>query len=130
MANRDNVNIVGHVDDVTNYVKDADIVVVPSVRPDPLPTIAIEAQCLGRAVMASNVGGLPEIVNPNETGWLLSAGDVDQWSHAIRTVTLEEASHFGAEASQLVRPAFSVQQFERAIHAELRGIRTGRWDKW
>jgi len=125
MANRGSVSIVGHVNDVTNYVRDSDVVVVPSIRPDPLPTIAIEAQCLGRAVMASNVGGLPEIVKPDKTGWLLSAGDVDQWSQTIRTATLEQAKDFGAQASQLVRPAFSVQQFERAIRAQLRSIRTG-----
>lgn len=127
LANHGTVDIVGHVDDVTSYVKEADVVVVPSIRPDPLPTIAIEAQCLGRAVMASNVGGLPEIVKPDETGWLLSAGDIDQWSRMIRSATLEEAAYFGAQAGQLVRPAFSIQRFERAIHAELRSIRTG-WD--
>jgi len=52
-----------------------DAVVVPSLWPEPLPYVALEAQLFGRPVIASNAGGLPEIVEHEKTGWLFRPGD-------------------------------------------------------
>lgn len=47
-----------------------DIVVVPSVWDEPFPAVAYEPQIFGKVVVASKVGGIPEIVVDGETGFL------------------------------------------------------------
>jgi len=51
--------------------------VVPSVWEDPCPTVALEAMACGKAVVASDIGGLKDIVVHGETGLLISAGSSD-----------------------------------------------------
>jgi glycosyltransferase involved in cell wall biosynthesis/peptidoglycan/xylan/chitin deacetylase (PgdA/CDA1 family) len=52
------------------YLAAADLVVLPSRR-EGLPVVALEAFGLNRAVVATAVGGTPDIVRPGETGWLV-----------------------------------------------------------
>lgn len=49
---------------------------VPSIWPDPCPTVAMEAMASGRPVIGSRIGGLSDIVADGETGFLVAPGDV------------------------------------------------------
>ncbi|MFZ0667535.1 MAG: glycosyltransferase family 4 protein [Acidimicrobiales bacterium] len=60
------------------------VAVVPSVFPDPHPTVAIEAMAAGRPVVASAVGGLTSIVTDEETGYLVKPGSVDDLRRALQ----------------------------------------------
>jgi glycosyltransferase involved in cell wall biosynthesis len=51
--------------------------IVPSIWPDPCPGVAMEAMASGKPVIASDIGGLPEIVTDGETGILVSPRDAD-----------------------------------------------------
>src|SRR5262249_59378293 len=53
----------------------ADVVVVPSVIPDALSRVIVEAMSAGRAVVATAVGGTPELIRDGETGRLVPRGD-------------------------------------------------------
>ncbi|MEZ5119097.1 MAG: glycosyltransferase [Candidatus Nanopelagicales bacterium] len=81
----DRVHVVGEVPDVWPYIYASDAVAVPSIHPESYPTIALEALAAGRPVLASDIGGLPEIVTPGH-GWLLPPGDTEQWSRSLRSV--------------------------------------------
>ena len=59
------------------------IALIPSIWPDPCPTVAIEAMALGRPVIASKIGGLPDLVDDGITGILVPPGDSDALRHAI-----------------------------------------------
>jgi len=48
-----------------------------------LPVVIMEAMALRRPVLASCITGIPELVRPGETGWLFSAGSVDEIVAAI-----------------------------------------------
>lgn len=49
--------------------------VVPSIWPDPCPSVAMEAMATGKPVIAANIGGLPDIVADGESGILVPPGD-------------------------------------------------------
>jgi len=61
----------------------ADIVIVPSTRPEGFGRVVIEAQAMGTPVIASNHGGACETVIHGETGWLVEPGDSEALAKAI-----------------------------------------------
>ena len=65
--------------------------VVPSVWPEPFGQVAIEAMACGRAVIASNVGGLRDVVVDGETGLMVPPGDVTALREALRMLLSDPA---------------------------------------
>lgn len=119
------VHVVGERTDVADWVTAADVVLVPSTRPDPLPTIAIEAAALGRAVLASDSGGLPDIVDDGRSGALVATGDATAWSAALSGVDRATLAARGEHARQVYaerfrREAFR-ERFARAVAGALEG---------
>jgi glycosyltransferase involved in cell wall biosynthesis len=51
---------------------------VPSICLETFGLVVLEAMAAGRAVIASRIGGLPEVVEDGETGFLVTPGDVDE----------------------------------------------------
>jgi glycosyltransferase involved in cell wall biosynthesis len=61
----------------------ADVVVVPSTKPEPFGLVAVEAMATGRSVIAANDGGLSEIVLDGVTGSFVAPGSIGSLSAAI-----------------------------------------------
>lgn len=61
----------------------ADVVVMPSLTPEPFGRVAIEAQAMGRPVVAFNHGGAAESIVHDDTGWLAEPGNVDSLADAM-----------------------------------------------
>lgn len=87
----------------------AQVVVVPS-RQEALSRVALEALALGRAVVAFDVGGLPEAIG--DAGILVSPGDIDAMAAAVaRLLTDDEArTDLGRRGPARVRELFSVER--------------------
>lgn len=115
METRSSIEIVGQTADVDSYLDSCHVVVVPSVLPDPLPTIAIEALAAGRPVMASNIGGLPEIVTHGETGWLIDALDIMQWIENLARVNDAPSGTYSTRARDVFDRRFSVTRFRKEV---------------
>lgn len=62
------------------------IVVVPSLVEEVFGLVAVEAFAFGKPVIASNIGGLPELVRHGETGWLVEAGNIQALSEQLKSV--------------------------------------------
>ena len=73
---------LGLRDNVQDFMSAFDLCVVPSVE-EPLGLVAIEALAAGTAVVASNTGGLPEIVRNGENGLLVPPRDSNALADAI-----------------------------------------------
>lgn len=73
------------------------VVVLPS-HAEGLPIVLMEALAIGRAVVATQVAGIPELIQPDVNGWLVPAGDAG---------ALAQASRDAIEASDTMLKAFA-----------------------
>ncbi len=78
----DAVTFLGRVSPAAPVIERAEVVVVPSFG-EGFGMVALEAMERGRAVVASAVGGLPEIVEPGRTGLLVPSGDPGRLAAAL-----------------------------------------------
>jgi glycosyltransferase involved in cell wall biosynthesis len=69
--------------DPEKYYNEADVVVVPSLLPEPFGLVAVEAMRAGKPVIAAKHGGLEEIVQDGLTGILFKPGDPKALASAI-----------------------------------------------
>lgn len=82
----DIVDFVGFVlnEEVDSFLQEHHVMVMPSVMDsESFGVAAVEAAASGRAVIASRVGGVPEVVRHEETGILVPPGDVEKLAEAI-----------------------------------------------
>lgn len=82
---RNVVRITGWIsgDQVRDEILAARALVLPSFA-EGLPVVIMEAMALRRPVISTFVGGIPELVEPGEHGWLVPAGDVEALAAAIQ----------------------------------------------
>lgn len=116
------VEIMGETDDVHAILRDCHVVVVPSIQPDPLPTIAIEAAAAGRVVVASDSGGLPEIVGHEVTGWLFPTGNVDRLATTISGIQKGVLHGMGLSARERYESRFDEARYRREIKSVFRSL--------
>ena len=77
--------------ELAGIYRQARVVVLPSLWLENAPLVAIEASAYGRAVVASRVGGLPELVEDGRTGLLFDRGDVDGLAQRLRLLLTDRA---------------------------------------
>lgn len=75
--------------DTEHYLRQAHVLLVPSLW-EGLGIVVMEAMAAGRVVVASNTGGIPELITDHSTGYLLPKGDVEAWSTGLRTIFSDE----------------------------------------
>jgi glycosyltransferase involved in cell wall biosynthesis len=95
-------------EDPASVLAAADVVVMPS-RTEGMPAVAIEAGMSGLPVVASSVGGIPEIVVDGATGMLVLPGEPDSFARAI-----EVAYSNRAEMGQAAR-RHCLDRFEMGV---------------
>ena len=76
--------------DVVALYPVADVVVVPSVIPDALSRVILEAMAAGRPVVATRVGGTPELVIDGQTGMLVERRAPAELARAIATLLADD----------------------------------------
>jgi len=121
------VHWLGWRTDVADLMAACDVVAVPSDA-EPFGRVALEAMAMGRAVVGTRAGGLPEVVADGETGLLVPPGDAPALSEALRRV-LEDASlraKMGEAGAQRVRERFSAAAHARAVESLYDEILRGR----
>ena len=84
---RDRVKLAGWLatPEVVEVIRHSRAVVLPSLS-EGLPVVLMEALALGRPVVASAIAGVPELVEPGVTGWLVPAGSEEALALALRSV--------------------------------------------
>jgi glycosyltransferase involved in cell wall biosynthesis len=77
--------------DVPRALASLDVLVVPSIWPENSPLVIHEAFLAGVPVVASRIGGIPELVTDGVNGLLFSAGDVDGLARTLARLVNEPA---------------------------------------
>lgn len=87
-------------DELAEIYPQARAVVLPSLWLENAPLVAIEASAYGRAIIASRVGGLPELVEDGRTGLLFDRGDTAGLAERLRLLLTDQtlAGELGAAA--------------------------------
>lgn len=107
------VTITGWIssDQVREEIKRCHALVQPSFI-EGLPVVIMEAMAMRRAVISTYVAGIPELVKPSETGWLVPAGDVDSLGAAMRdsiTAGPDRLNEMGIAGQHRARDRHSVE---------------------
>jgi len=121
----DQITFVGVVDRVAPLLARADLLLLPSST-ESFGLVALEAIASGVPVIASDVGGIPEVIEHGKTGYLAPVGDVAAMSEYAIRLLQDEAQHarFSADARAQARQRFDYQliipQYERLYEHTLK----------
>ena len=109
LAGKD-VEFVPTTKDVARWMHDIDIFVLPS-KTEALSNSLMEAMSCGCAVVASDVGGNPELVGRGERGLLFAPGDIDGLTSALMTLLrdVDLRRRFGVAARAFVEANLTIQ---------------------
>lgn len=115
------VQFLGAVMDSAAVLDVIDVFVLPSLR-EGLPLALLEAMLAGKPVIATSVGGVPEVVQSGVNGLLVAPGRADELGRAIEMLlgSPELRSRLGAQARKTVESGFT----EAAYLESLAGIYT------
>ena len=113
------VRLLGERDDVPGLLSDGDVFVLAS-RSEGLPLSVIEAMAAGLPVVASDVGGLRELVCDAETGVLVPPGEPVALADALRPLLADRQlrRRLGSAGRARAKALFDLSAFRRA-HLEL-----------
>ncbi len=111
------VEYTGFRQDVPELISELTILVHASVVGEPFGQVVIEGMAAGKPVIATNGGGVPEIVLNGETGILVPMGDADAMAAAICRLLREPelAARMGALGRDRVRDHFTIQSTARKV---------------
>jgi glycosyltransferase involved in cell wall biosynthesis len=110
---------------LNDAIATARAVVVPSEWYENAPLAVLEAYALGKPVIVSAIGGLPELVADGESGWTFPAGSVEALASRLREIAElanGEVEAAGFAARQLAATEFSARRYldgVRAIYGRL-----------
>lgn len=112
------VRFLGHRDDVPQLMAAFDVLVVPSVN-EGMGRVVLEAGAAATPVVASDVGGVPDVVRDGETGFLVPPGD--DVALAERVVELAKdpvrRQRMGEAGREFVVPSHGLDEMVRRIEA-------------
>jgi len=100
--------LAGHVNDLDRLWSAAELMILPSFT-EGLPNVALEASAAGIAIVATAVGGTPEVVADGETGLLVPPGQPESLAQAMETLLADAAmrKRFGTAGRVKVENQFS-----------------------
>ncbi len=111
------IQLVGFHPDVPALFDSMHVVVVPSILPDPLPTVVLEGMRSGCVVIATRHGGAVEMIEDGVSGFLVTPGDSASLQDAILRVLAEPGliDDIGFAASARVESEFTTEVFWRNL---------------
>jgi glycosyltransferase involved in cell wall biosynthesis len=113
----DYVSDLGYRTDIPNLLQGFDIFVSPSILPDPLPTVILEAMASSKPVVATGHGGACEMVLDGVSGRLIPWDNEDKAAETIEELIEKEDTRrlFGGNGRKRVLDNFSLAKYEEKL---------------
>jgi glycosyltransferase involved in cell wall biosynthesis len=110
------VKFLGWVDDLPSLLPRWDVFVMPSLE-EGFPIAAMDAMAAGLPVIATSVGGIPELIEDGKTGWLVPPRDADALTSRVRLLlgNPEMRLNMGVAGNARVRDCFSATQMTKSF---------------
>jgi glycosyltransferase involved in cell wall biosynthesis len=114
----DRVSWLGERDDVPDLVRALDVLLLPSEE-EPFGRALLEAMALEVPVVATNVGGPPELLRDGREGYLVPPGEPEAWARAVRRVIEgpERGQAMGRAGRVRIAEGFDVEHHVEAVLA-------------
>lgn len=117
-----NVELLGplHGEDLKRVVRNSLFVVLPSQCYENCPFSILESFALGKPVIGSDIGGIPELITPGRDGLLVNPGDVEDLRTKLQYLADEQerAVEMGMNAREKVEKKYSVEvHYQRLMEA-------------
>ena len=108
---KENIIFTGHREDVPRLLSALDVVIHASSEPEPFGLVVIEGMAAGKPVIATEAGGVLDIIENGISGLLVTIRDSEAMAQAILQVILnrEQAEQMGLAARRRVAERFTVQ---------------------
>lgn len=128
------VTLLGVVENMPELMAAADVLVAPFLStdgPSDYPLALLEAMAVGTPVVATPVGGIPEVVQDGKTGILVPPGDAEALAGAIASLLDSPKTQEGLEtnASDFVSSRFSIEKVARQVESVYEEVRQHRSKK-
>lgn len=101
-----------------NAIRSSRAVVLPSEWFENAPLSVMEAYALGKPVIGADIGGIPELIRPEETGFTFSPGSTDELAEVLKKVSCLSAyriSEIGRNGHAWVEVEFSQKMYRERI---------------
>lgn len=114
---KDRVIFMGHRSDVLSIMKAVDVYCHPSVSPEPFSLAILEAMSCKLPIIASNAGGIPEVIENGVSGILFSPGNAAELSKMLNDLRIrtEVRYELGNNAYHRVINNFTIEQMQDKI---------------
>ncbi|WP_307461599.1 glycosyltransferase family 4 protein [Pseudarthrobacter oxydans] len=118
------VSVIGEVDDISAHIDAADFLILPSDKPEPFGLVLLEAFARGRAVIASDAGGVLDVVTNGTDGWLFPIGNASDLATVLKSLDSAMAEEMGRNARLSYEEKFSIGAYRRRFRQLWDTIRT------
>lgn len=107
------IHRIDYYDKTSELYNMFDIFVLPSIKPDSLPTVVLEAMACSKPVVGYNNGGIAEMVVDDKSGYLVKPNRPQELSNAISLLldSSEKREKFGRVGYQRQRELFSLESY-------------------
>ncbi len=103
--NIENVKLLGYKsgDELNELIQNAKAIIIPSIWYENMPYSMLEAMAIGKIVIASNIGGMAEIIKNGENGFLFEAGNSDELREIIEKLDSSDLEKIGQNAKKSIK---------------------------
>lgn len=118
----DRIQLVGYLNqaDVKKYIKNSKFIVVPSIWYENCPYSILETMEMGKPIIGSRIGGIPELIEDGKNGFLYNYQDVDELS--LKMKLLFENEELVKEQSKMSRQLYEEKYNEKIYYKKILGI--------
>jgi glycosyltransferase involved in cell wall biosynthesis len=118
------IQFLGHREDIEAILQAVDIAVSPSTLPDPCPLVVAEAMAARLPVVATAAGGHLELIEDGVSGFLVPANDPATFADRLAQLLSDSAlrRRLGAAARQRLETKFPASAFDQEILSQVRSL--------